>query len=120
MIKEIEDKETILSLKNSLDKFLDNDDCKKIDCDTCIHDRLCSNIYRLNTTLRARYLRGVEENLNKEDDVFFKFELDMLGLFQLSAILSAVAFKQEKVFEEFGDGADRLMRELYKQTHKEK
>lgn len=56
---------------------------------------------------------------NKEEP-FFKFEIDRLGLFQLSAILSAVAFKQEKVFEEFGDGADRLMRELYNQTHKVK
>lgn len=53
-----------------------------------------------------------------KDEVFFKFELDRLDLFQLSAILSAVAFKQEKVFDEFGEGADRLMRKLYYQTHK--
>lgn len=123
MIKEIEDKEKILTLKNSLDEFLvflDNDDCKNTDCDGCIHDRLCRNIYRLKTTLRARDLRGVEEDSNKEDDVFFKFELDRLDLFHLAAILSAVVYKQERVFEEFGDGADRLMRKLYSQIHKGK
>ena len=54
-----------------------------------------------------------------KDEVFFKFELDRLDLFHLSAILSAVAFKQGKVFEEFGKDADRLMRKLYYQTHKE-
>ena len=54
-----------------------------------------------------------------KDEVFFKFELDRLDLFHLSAILSAVAFKQEKVFEEFEKDADRLMRKLYYQTHKE-
>ena len=48
-----------------------------------------------------------------KDEVFFKFELDRLDLFHLSAILSAVAFKQGKVFEDFGKDADRLMRKLY-------
>lgn len=61
-------------------------------------------------------IKKIEE---KEDEVFFKFELDRLDLFHLSAILSAVSFKQEKVFEEFGNDADRLMRKLYYQTHKE-
>ena len=61
-------------------------------------------------------IKKIEE---KEDEVFFKFELDRLDLFHLSAILSAVAFKQEKVFEEFEKDADRLMRKLYYQTHKE-
>ena len=53
-----------------------------------------------------------------KDEVFFKFELDRLDLFHLSAILSSVAFKQGKVFEEFGKDADRLMKKLYYQTHK--
>ena len=53
-----------------------------------------------------------------KDEVFLKFELDRLDLFHLSAILSAVAFKQEKLFEEFGKDADRLMKKLYYQTHK--
>ena len=54
-----------------------------------------------------------------KDEVFFKFELDRLDLFHLSAILSAVSFKQEKVIEELRSDADRLMRKLYYQTHKE-
>ena len=54
-----------------------------------------------------------------KDEVFFKFELDRLDLFHLSAILSAVEYEQEKVFEEFGEDAYRLMRKLYMQTHKE-
>ena len=54
-----------------------------------------------------------------KDKVFFKFELDRLDLFHLSAILSAVSFKQEKVIEELRSDADRLMRKLYYQTHKE-
>lgn len=62
MIKEIENKENILSLKNSLDKFLDNSDCRNASCENCIHDRLCSNIYRLNTTLRTKYLKKIEED----------------------------------------------------------
>ena len=54
-----------------------------------------------------------------KDEVFFKFELDRLDLFHLSAILSAVVKKKKKVFEEFGEDAYRLMRKLYYQTHKE-
>ena len=54
-----------------------------------------------------------------KDEVFFKFELDRLDLFHLTAILSAVALKQEKVFEESGKDADRLMRKLYYQAYKE-
>lgn len=64
----------------------------------------------------AEMIKKIEE---KEDEVFFKFELDRLDLFHLSAILSAVAYEQEKVFEEFGEDAYRLMRKLYMQTHKE-
>ena len=54
-----------------------------------------------------------------KDKVFFKFELDAMDLFQLSALLAAVSFKQEKVIEELRSDADRLMRKLYYQTHKE-
>lgn len=54
-----------------------------------------------------------------KDKVFFKFELDVMDLFQLSALLAAVSFKQEKVIEELRSDADRLMRKLYYQTHKE-
>ena len=41
----------------------------------------------------AEMIKKIEE---KEDEVFFKFELDRLDLFHLSAILSAVAYEQEK------------------------
>ena len=54
-----------------------------------------------------------------KDKVFFKFELDIVDLFQLSAILAAVSFKQEEVIEELRSDSDRLMRKLYYQTHKE-
>ena len=53
------------------------------------------------------------------EEKIFKFELEQLDFFYLSAILSAVAYEQEKVFEEFGEDAYRLMRKLYMQTHKE-
>ena len=48
----------------------------------------------------------------KEEKPFFKFELNRLDLFHLSAILSAVAYKQGRVFEEFGSDADRLILNL--------
>ena len=54
-----------------------------------------------------------------KDKVFFKFELDVMDLFQLSALLAAVSFKQEKVIEELRSDSDKLMRKLYYQTHKE-
>ena len=54
-----------------------------------------------------------------KDKVFFKFELDIVDLFQLSAILAAVSFKQEEVIEELRSDSDRLLRNLYYQTHKE-
>ena len=56
----------------------------------------------------------------KEEKPFFKFELNGLDVFYLSAILSAVAYKQGRVFEEFESDADRLIRKLFDQTHKEK
>ena len=43
-----------------------------------------------------------------KDKVFFKFELDVMDLFQLSALLAAVSFKQEKVIEELRSDADRF------------
>ena len=51
---------------------------------------------------------------------FFKFELNGLDVFYLSAILYAVAYKQGRGFEEFESDADRLIRKLFDQTHKEK
>ena len=54
-----------------------------------------------------------------KDEVFFKFELDGLDVFHLSAILYAVAYKQGRGSEEFVSDADRLMRKLFDQTHKE-
>ena len=51
---------------------------------------------------------------------FFKFELNGLDVFHLSAILYAVAYKQGRGSEEFVSDADRLMRKLFDQTHKEK
>ena len=45
---------------------------------------------------------------------FFKFELNELDL------LYAVAYKQGRGSEEFVSDADRLMRKLFDQTHKEK
>ena len=56
----------------------------------------------------------------KEEKPFFFFFLNGVDVFYLSAILSAVAYKQGRVFEEFGSDADRLMRKLFDQTHKEK
>ena len=55
-----------------------------------------------------------------KDEVFFKFELNGLDVFCLSAILYAVAYKQGRGSEEFVSDADRLMRKLFDQTHKEK
>ena len=49
---------------------------------------------------------------------FFKFELNGLDVFHLSAILYAVAYKQGRGSEEFVSDADRLMRKLFDQTHK--
>lgn len=57
MIKEIENKENLQELKNVLGKFFDRNDCKDLNCEECKHKRLCDNIYRLDTTLRIRYLR---------------------------------------------------------------
>ena len=62
------------------------------------------------------------ENISsfKEEKPFFKFELNGLDVFHLSAILYAVAYKQGRGSEEFVSDADRLMRKLFDQTHKEK
>ena len=57
MIREIEDKEKLINLKNTLEEFFNRDDCREIRCDECKHKRLCGNIYRLDTTLSMRYLR---------------------------------------------------------------
>ena len=62
------------------------------------------------------------ENISsyKKEKPFFKFELNGLDVFHLSAILYAVAYKQGRGSEEFVSDADRLMRKLFDQTHKEK
>lgn len=57
MLKEINDKNKLLELKNILDEFLDGNDCKGLNCEKCQHKRLCNNIYRLNTTISMRYLK---------------------------------------------------------------
>lgn len=49
---------------------------------------------------------------------FFKFELNGVDVFYLSAILSAVAYKQGRVFEEFGSDADRLILNLIMPSEK--
>ena len=53
-----------------------------------------------------------------KEKLVFKFELNGLDVFYLSAILYAVAYKQGRGSEEFVSDADRLMRKLYDQTHK--
>ena len=60
------------------------------------------------------------ENISsyKKEKPFFKFELNGLDVFYLSAILYAVAYKQGRGSEEFVSDADRLMRKLFDQTHK--
>lgn len=61
MLKQIENEENLINLKESLEKFFDYDDkcdSMKMDCNKCKHKRLCDEIYRLNTTLRMRYLRN--------------------------------------------------------------
>ena len=62
------------------------------------------------------------ENISsyKKEKPFFKFELNGLDVFYLSAILYAVAYKQGRGSEELVSDADRLMRKLFDQTHKEK
>ena len=57
MIEQIENKEKLINLKNTLEEFFDRYDCKGLNCDECKHKRLCNNIYRLDTTLSMRYLR---------------------------------------------------------------
>ena len=60
------------------------------------------------------------ENISsyKKEKPFFKFELNGLDVFHLSAILYATAYKQGRGSEEFVSDADRLMRKLFEQTHK--
>ena len=57
MLKEVENQEKITELYNVLESFLDGQSCDIADCGECKHKRLCDNIYRLDTTLRIRYLK---------------------------------------------------------------
>ena len=40
MIEQIENKEKLINLKNTLEEFFDRDDCKGLNCDECKHKRL--------------------------------------------------------------------------------
>ncbi len=60
MKKQIENKENLINLSKTLEKFFDCDDECYRDCNECRHKRLCDEIYRLNTTLRMRYLREIK------------------------------------------------------------
>ncbi len=62
MIKEIENRDNLHKLKNSLEIFFESNDCQDLNCETCRHKRLCDNMYRLDTTLSMRYLRGGKSN----------------------------------------------------------
>lgn len=61
MLKQIENEENLINLKESLEKFFEYDDkCDgmKMDCSKCKHKRLCEEICVLNTILRIRYSRN--------------------------------------------------------------
>lgn len=57
MLNKINDKKKIINLKNILEEFLDEYDCKDIKCEDCDHKRVCGYMYRLYATLRIRYLK---------------------------------------------------------------
>lgn len=57
MLKEIKDKEKLLNLNEALKVFLNNLDCKDMDCYKCEHKALCDSICALDDTLNKVYLK---------------------------------------------------------------
>lgn len=57
MIAEISNKEKLLNMQKLLDEFLNNYDCKGINCDKCVHEKICHHINKLESLITRKYLK---------------------------------------------------------------